>query len=202
MMESLNAISVIIPVYRAEETLEECIESVLAQGIENIEIICVDDGSDDRSPEILEDYAKRDGRITFLSQKNLYAGVARNKGLEAASGEYVTFLDSDDALLPGALRKMLDKAKAKNLDMLKAGFSYCDTETGERYRTLYSMNSAIDPIDRHRILTLRKRPLRLLNISDVPWNAIYKRSFLMENNIRFNSLQCVNDHSFYIQCLL
>ncbi len=195
-------ISVIIPAYRAERSIRECLDSVLAQNISNIEIICVDDGSDDKTPEILDEYAQKDSRIILLSQKNMYAGVARNRGIEIARGEYVTFLDADDFYLPDALEKMLSIAKKHNLDFVKAGFSYLDTQSSERYRTLYSMNSAIGALDRGRVLNFAKKPLRLLNIADVPWNAVYKRSFLEKNAIRFNNLQCVNDHSFYIHCLL
>lgn len=195
-------ISVIIPIYRAERSIKECLDSVLSQGIESIEVICVDDGSDDKTPEILAEYAQNDSRIVLLSQKNMYAGVARNRGLDIARGEYVSFLDADDFYLPGALEKMLYSAKKYNLDFLKAGFSYLDTATSERYRTLYSMNSAVGAFDRGRVLSFEKKPLRLLNVADVPWNAVYKRDFLNENKIRFNSLQCVNDHSFYIHCLL
>lgn len=195
-------ISVIIPMYRAQKTVRAAIDSILSQPIENLEIICVDDGSDDSTPQIVKEYADKDSRIVLISQKNLYAGVARNNGLDRAQGEYVTFLDADDTFLDGALQKMYAQAKKHDLDFLKAGFVYLDTKTNEKYRTLYSMNSAIGAFDRGRILDLKKKPLRLLNIADVPWNAIYKRSFLAENGIRFNTLQCVNDHSFFIDCLL
>lgn len=195
-------ISVIIPVYQAEKSIRQCIDSVLQQNIQSLEIICIDDGSDDKSPEILSEYANADSRITILSQNNMFAGVARNRGLDIAKGDYVTFLDADDFYLPGALEKMLSSVKKHKLDFLKTGFCYLDTATGERYKTLYSKNSAIDAFDKRRILNFEKKPIRLLNVADVPWNAIYKNAFLNENSIRFNNLQCVNDHSFYIHCLL
>ena len=91
-------ISVIIPIYNSEKYLEECLDSILNQTLKDIEIICVDDGSTDNSLTILENYAQRDKRIQIFSQQNLHAGIARNHGLEKASGEYVHFMDSDDLL--------------------------------------------------------------------------------------------------------
>ena len=201
-MESLTKISVIIPVYNAEKTIKECLDSVLSQGIDSLEIVCVDDGSEDKSAEIIKEYTSNDSRISLLTQKNQYAGVARNRGLENAKGEYVAFLDADDFFLPGALLRMLKIAKRHNLDLLKTGFTFLNTVTKKRYKTLFSTNSAIGFVDKMRVLTLKDKPIRLLNSADVPWNGIYRRSFLLENGIRFNSLQCVNDHSFYVHCLL
>ena len=92
-------VSVIIPVYNVEEYLRECLDSIVKQTLREIEIICVDDGSTDNSLEILKEYAKKDNRITVITQKNLHAGVARNAGLAVAKGEYLSFLDSDDFFL-------------------------------------------------------------------------------------------------------
>ena len=80
-------VSVIIPVYNTEKYLRQCLDSVVSQTLRDIEIICVDDGSTDSSPDILCKYAAKDSRIKILCQKNLYAGVARNNGMAAAKGE-------------------------------------------------------------------------------------------------------------------
>ncbi|HBC93036.1 MAG TPA: hypothetical protein DCZ10_09095, partial [Pelotomaculum sp.] len=87
-------VSVIIPVYNAEKYLEECVSSVRNQTLRNIEIILVDDGSTDNSLNIIYEYAKQDSRIKVLCQKQKFAGVARNNGLDQAHGDYVIFLDS------------------------------------------------------------------------------------------------------------
>ena len=89
-------VSVVMPVYNVEEYLEQAIESLLNQSMKHIEIIAVDDGSTDRSLDILKRYESLDKRVKVFSQKNQYAGVARNLGLSKAKGEYVIFLDSDD----------------------------------------------------------------------------------------------------------
>ena len=89
-------VSVVVPVYNAEAYLAECMESICAQTWENIEIICVDDGSSDGSGEILESFGRKDKRIRLLKQAHQYAGTARNQGFDASLGAYVIFLDGDD----------------------------------------------------------------------------------------------------------
>lgn len=195
-------ISVIIPVYNAGHTLKTCMDSVLCQPIRQIEVICVDDGSTDESRQILRDYAHRDDRVTVICQPNLYAGTARNRGIEKARGTYVAFLDADDAYLPGSLNYLYEKAEKYRLDVVKSGFEYLDSGTGARFRTLYSGNSSISLFRRGRVIKFRDCPARLLNIPDVPWNGLYRRDFLNANGIRFNALRCINDHSFFIACLL
>ncbi|HBI00735.1 glycosyltransferase, partial [uncultured Flavobacterium sp.] len=89
-------ISVVIPVYNAENHLAECLDSVLNQSLSDIEVICIDDGSEDDSLTILKQYAETDFRLKILSQANQGVSVARNAGLEVAKGKYVSFVDGDD----------------------------------------------------------------------------------------------------------
>ena len=96
-------VSVIIPVYNVEKYLGPCLDSILGQTLNNIEVICVDDGSTDRSLDILREYEKRDARVKVLTQPNTNAGAARNKGIQQARGEYLSFLDSDDHFDPTML---------------------------------------------------------------------------------------------------
>ena len=103
-MEEIK-VSVIIPVYNAEEHLEQCLDSILCQTLKEIEIICVDDGSKDSSPAILAEYAKKDNRVRVIRQENGGAGKARNTGLSAAKGKYLSFLDADDFSQPEMLEK-------------------------------------------------------------------------------------------------
>ena len=115
-------VSVIIPVYNVELYLRICLESVLKQNLKEIEIICVDDGSTDKSLDILLEYAAKDNRITVLKQENLYAGVARNAGLAVARGEYLSFLDSDDFFEPDMHEEMYKKAKEDGSDVVVCGY--------------------------------------------------------------------------------
>ena len=103
-------ISVIIPVYNAEPYLNRCIDSVLASAYSDFEIILVNDGSTDCSPEICRAYAENDIRVVFLSQENRGVSSARNLGLEAARGEWIVFLDSDDFITDDYLSLTADKA--------------------------------------------------------------------------------------------
>ena len=99
-------ISVIIPVYNVEKYLPACLDSVIRQSYTSLELILVDDGSSDRSLEICRSYAERDDRIRVIRRDNGGASAARNTGLDHASGEYVSFVDSDDILFPDALEKL------------------------------------------------------------------------------------------------
>lgn len=192
-------ISVIIPVYNSADHLAQCLDSVLGQSLEELEVLCVDDGSTDESPTILATYADRDRRIRVFRQENQYAGTARNRGMSAARGEYLAFLDADDYYLPHALRILYHLARQHDLDMVKGRFFLLDSHSGMPSRTAFSRNGGI-PCG--RVINFQHCPQRLLNGADVPWNGLYRRSFVEQGNIYFNHLQCVNDRSFYIHCLL
>ena len=107
---SVPAVSVIIPVFNTSEFLRQCLDSVLGQTLRNIEVICVDDGSDDNSVEILREYEQKDERVRIILQENAGGGAARNKGMDIARGKYLSFLDSDDFFEP----KMLEEAYNKS----------------------------------------------------------------------------------------
>lgn len=111
-------ISVIIPTYNREKTISACLCSILMQSFENLEIICVDDGSVDGSLKIIEDFAKSDHRIVVLCQKNCGASCARNSGLAAARGEFVNFVDSDDWIDVDTYEIVYQKAKEFDVDIV------------------------------------------------------------------------------------
>lgn len=120
-------VSIIIPIYNTEKYLESCIRSAFSQTYGNIEIILVDDGSTDSSGEICRRYAKLDGRIKYLPQKNGGEGAARNAGLAVAEGEFVTFLDSDDELPPDAVETLVNASEG--VGMVIGGFRQVSGET-------------------------------------------------------------------------
>ena len=123
-------ISVILPVYNAEEYLEECLESIANQSFKDIEIICVNDGSTDASLDVLEKRQKHDSRISIITLENKGAGAARNVGLEHASGDYIYFMDSDDYLELTAFEELFELANNKNVDfvLFKINNFYEDTK--------------------------------------------------------------------------
>ena len=114
-------VSVIIPVYNVEKYLRACLDSVVNQTLRDIEIICVDDGSTDGSGAILDEYAAKDGRVRVVHQANAGAGVARNVGLDLATGEYLFFCDPDDWAEPEMLERMYAEASAAKADVLLTG---------------------------------------------------------------------------------
>jgi glycosyltransferase involved in cell wall biosynthesis len=116
---STPLVSVVIPVFNVERYLAECLDSALGQTLENIEVICVDDGSSDASLQILEEYKQRDARVTVVSQPNHGQSAARNRGLDLARGRYLYFLDSDDTIAVHALYELCACAQRDELDLIQ-----------------------------------------------------------------------------------
>lgn len=141
-------VSVIIPIYNSEKYLEEALKSIINQTLFDIEIICIDDGSTDKSRQILNYYATNDTRIVILSQENSGQGVARNEGIKIAKGKYIYFFDSDDILEENALELLYDEAEKDNLDVLyfngRSFFENTELESDfkhyEKYYTRENMN--------------------------------------------------------------
>lgn len=115
-------VSVIVPVYNVEKYLSRCLDSILAQSLQSVEVICIDDGSTDRSPEILREYAERDVRIKVVAQENQGPCEARKKGISLSNGKYIGFVDSDDWAAPEMYEKLVDKAERENCDMVLCDF--------------------------------------------------------------------------------
>ena len=125
MVSSMVKVSVILPIYNEEKYLAQCLDSICGQTLKEIEIICVDDGSTDNSTHILKDYAKKDSRITLITQENQFAGAARNKGMACAVGKYLSFLDADDYYAPEMLEKMVKEAEENRADIVMCRYSQC-----------------------------------------------------------------------------
>lgn len=115
-------LSIIVPVYNVAPYLKEGLDSVLSQSVQDIEVICINDGSTDSSLSILNDYALNDKRVKVLSQTNRGVSVARNVGIEKASGEFITFFDPDDIVLSNMYERMLDKCLSYHLDTIICAF--------------------------------------------------------------------------------
>lgn len=188
------AVSVIMPVYNAEKYLNQAIDSLLAQSAKNIEIIAVDDGSTDRSLEILNEYASKDQRVRVYTQKNRYAGVARNKGLSYARGEYVLFLDSDDFFEKDLVRDTYCAAVIDAADIVMFDANRYDDQTGEITVGNY-LNTKYAPI--REPFSWKDCPDKIFQIgSDCPWTKLFKRSFINETGLQFQDLYNANDIFF------
>ena len=192
-------LSVVIPIYNAEKYLHSCLDSVLAQPLA-LEVLCVDDGSSDGSAAIVEDYAARDSRLWLLRQANAGAGAARNRGLAQAKGEYLFFMDADDWLLPGALAQLYHQAAGA--DMLRCRCIDHNQQNGQDSRSAHNSLLRLPPFLFDRNLTYRRAWPWFPKVNVAPWGGIVRRSLLMEHNIRFNDLLCVNDRSFFWDCVL
>ena len=117
-----DLLSVVVPVYKVEPYLRECLDSIICQTYKELEIILVDDGSPDKCGEICEDYAKKDSRITVYHKENGGLSDARNYGIDRASGEYITFVDSDDVVKPNFAGKLMGLIREHNADVASSPF--------------------------------------------------------------------------------
>ena len=165
-----TAISVIVPVYRVEKYLPACIDSILNQTFTDFELILVDDGSPDRCPEICDETAKRDARVRAIHQANQGLSAARNAGIEAAHGAWLSFVDSDDFLAPDFLETLHDAAVRAGADCALCGIQLTD-EAGQKIGQLLSVADGVRT-GRSILETLCRAP-------EIPylvaWNKLYRR---------------------------
>ena len=131
-------ISIIVPIYNVEKYLSKCIDSILAQTYNDIEVILVDDGSPDNCPMICDEYAQKDNRVIVIHQKNAGVSAARNAGLKAAHGEYIGFVDPDDWISSSMYQEMITALERENADLAICGYDYYDengaVDTARRYK--------------------------------------------------------------------
>jgi glycosyltransferase involved in cell wall biosynthesis len=175
----MNKISVIIPIYNTGEHLKRCIASVTEQSLKNIEIILVDDGSTDNSGSICDEYAKKDNRITVIHKKNEGVSIARNTGIEKASGEFIGFVDSDDWIDKEMYSDLYDAAVRNDADIVM-----CDATT--KYDTKPDEADTITQLPESIILNKKNiAPSLLMEMAGAAWRCIYRKELLKDNNIVF-----------------
>lgn len=194
-MDTHIKVSVIVPVYNASEYLAQTAEYIKNQTLQEIEIIYVDDGSTDDTLQILENIKSEDSRVTILTQKNSYAGVARNNGLAKAKGKYVVFWDSDDIFVPEALEEMYNKCEQDGADMCICAADHYDEEYGKYYPASTYLKKEYVP--EQTPFTHEDIDSYLFNFStNVPWNKMFNRQFVIENNIKYQPIKRANDNYF------
>ena len=193
MSQDNPKVSVVIPVYNAEKYLRECLDSVVNQALKDIEIICVDDGSTDSSPEILREYAAKDSRVKVFSQEKSNSGAARNNGLLHACGEYCIFLDADDFFEPNLLEKSYKKALADKADIVAFHFyRYYENGTLEERKGVYR-----EHITRGDIFNYQDCPDFIMSIvNPTPWNKLYRTDFIRDHDLKFEEISSSNDITF------
>lgn len=197
-------VSVIIPIYNVENYIRECVESVCRQTLQDIEIICVNDGSSDSSMSIVEEYAIHDDRVYIVNKENGGLSSARNAGLDVAKGEYVYFLDSDDYIKEDTLEYLYSHAKKDNLDNIyfdaEAFYENNDVEKkNEHYKTYYCRPGIFDDVVTGQELFARMENMKCYRPSACL--QMPKRSLLIEHSIRFYEGIVHEDQLFSLQVI-
>ena len=179
-------ISLIIPVYNVQEYLTDCLQSVCDQTYPSIEVICVNDGSTDGSPEILEKFKSKMGtKLRIINKKNEGLGPARNTGIEASTGYYVYFLDSDDILAPNALQSVYDVISSQ-VDFVAHGIKVIAMDE-QLEKEVLSNRAWIDSVRKESgVYQLGSSPKA--ELVSVAWNKLYKLSLLLCKKIHFPNL--------------
>jgi Glycosyltransferases involved in cell wall biogenesis len=194
-------ISVIIPVYNVEKYLDQCIKSVLDQTLKDIELICVDDGSTDGSLAILNSFAAQDRRMRVLTQKNLGAGAARNKGLETAHGKYLSFLDADDFFEPTMLELAYNRGEQTQADIVlfrENWYRDLDQRFEERAHVAAAKN--LPAADVFSPGDIQMSPF--LALMGWAWDKLFRRDYIQKTGLRFQEIRIYNDMSFTYSAVL
>ena len=190
-MESKSIdVSVIVPVYNAEKYLPQCIDSLVNQSLRNVEFIFVDDGSTDCSVVIIEEYQREDNRIQLIKQQNQNAGAARNNGMKNAKGKYIIFLDSDDFFEMNMLEESFKCAESNRAEIVVFGWYLFDSQNKKtqeiQFADLPSGCVSFQQIGEHFFS----------NYWYAPWNKLFLKSFIEENNLEFQPIRKCNDFYF------
>ncbi|MEI0495510.1 glycosyltransferase [Brachyspira intermedia] len=191
-----NLISIILPVYNAEKYIEKCLKSLITQTYNNIEILCINDGSKDNSYNILKKYAEKDNRIKVFTQENSGPAKTRNVGLDNASGDYIMFCDADDYYQQNMCELMLKTIIENDVDIVMCGINiiYC-----------LSNNIREEEVEYFKLKLKGKHDIlnnEILSINIMLWNKILKRSIINNNNIHFLDGFEHDDANFILKYLI
>ena len=194
-MKNQTIATVIVPVFNVADVLRENLECIIHQTMKDIQIIYVDDGSDDGSWEILQEYAAKDRRMTILKQEHKGAGAARNYGMSLAKGTYLFFPDSDDLCVRQLLEKAVARAEETNADIViyKVG-RFPD---GNLSQVAVCLDAYKKEHFKKEIFTYKDNPQKIFNsFQNWAWNKLFRRRFIEEQDIHFQEIQRTNDLLF------
>lgn len=189
----MTAVSVIVPVYNTEGFLQKCLDSLTNQTLEDIEIICVNDGSTDNSLKILQEYATKDKRIKIINQENKKQGAARNAGMKIATGEYIGFVDSDDWIDLDFYEKLYNAATGHNFDIA----------LGTNIRVKKNVNKKrLNITDEKEYKTVQEKfDVNIQWKNPCPTNKIYRRELFSKHNIKWPEGVFCEDKLFTIKAV-
>ncbi len=193
-------VSVIIPVYNVEKYLRQCVDSARKQTLEEIEILCINDGSMDGSREILRQLAEADSRVRVVDKVNTGYGHTMNTGIDLASGKYLVFLESDDFILPQMCQVFYELCEKYELDMVKADFYEFKTKEAQvcsRYQKVSDYENY------HQVLS-PKEHTELFYASMYTWTCMYRREFIKKFGIRHHETPGASfqDNGFWFQTMM
>lgn len=181
-------ISIIVPIYNAQNCIEKCIDSIINQTKKELEIILINDGSTDDTDKIIKKY--NDKRIKYFINNNCGIGSTRNFGIEKATSKYILFIDSDDYLELDACEKLYKKIEADKSDIVVYNFNKIEKDIVEKV--------TIQPFLKTKLMNT---PHILLDINMSPWNKLYKRELIIKNKIRFVENLKYEDAPFVAEAL-
>ncbi|QOS67181.1 glycosyltransferase family 2 protein [Eggerthella guodeyinii] len=198
LLNSRPSVSVVIPVHNAEAYLDQCLESVARQDLEDIEVICIDDASIDGSARVVESFVQRDGRFKLLiNDQNLGAGPTRNKGIEAARGDYVSFLDSDDTISPDALGKIHAHCLETDADICCCPITLWHPSNGTEEDLPFSLNPSLLPPGITEPFSCKEAGIAaFLFTNPSVCTKMFKRTFLEKIDARFTGHRIAEDLLF------
>lgn len=196
-LEKDKKISVVVPMYKVERYLHRCIDSILKQTYSDFELILVNDGSPDKCGQIAEAYSKKDNRITVIHKQNGGLSSARNAGIDAAKGEYIVFIDSDDKISKDYLLKLYSTATMSNCDAVVCG--YQESPTNKLVVPNFKLNEPMSGKD----LVLSSNNVHSKNDLCFTWRYLFKLDVIRQKELRFNEEVLVaEDTIFNLEVLL
>lgn len=179
-MSEKPKISVLVPIYNVERYLNECLESLQEQSFKNFEVICLNDGSTDGSREIIQRFVQRDSRFVLVDKPNSGYGASMNIGLEHAKGDFISILESDDKMLPGALEKLYLTQQKYDAEVVKGDYILYWSDSEKQNKTRRMFDESISD----RLTDARAFEYIYLQEASI-WSALYCRDFLKKHEIRF-----------------
>ena len=196
----MTKVSVIVPVYNAQKTLERCLNALISQTYKDFEVICVDDGSKDSSFEILKQYSERDQRIKVYSQENHGPAYTRHFAISQSNGEYLMFCDADDWYENDMLKSMVETLEKENVDIVMCDTNIIDITNGkltdrafQHYNNILRIKGRID-------LTLDNNAIGQINLT--LWNKIFRKNIIEKNNIEYPTKYEHDDSMFFYKYIL
>lgn len=192
-------VSIILPVYNVAPYLRQSLDSIIAQTLTDIEIICVDDGSTDDSGKILDEYKEKDKRITVIHKCNAGTGAARNDGLKIATGECIGFVDPDDWILPNMYERLYNILQDKELDIVMFTPDVFNDQTQKHEGFLYFQDSNFPKILDDKVFN--KDDISPFSYPMCVWNKLYRKKLFDDNNIDFAEGLDFEDHKVIFKSL-